>query len=188
MSRIRISKFHLDKIKYWILIVLVDCVLISCTPSGPSSEIIVFEGATLIIGDGTDPIENSVVVVQGDKFIKVGKKEEVTYPRNSQIIKLENQWLLPGFMDLHFHINDYEQQEVLTTLLQFGITTFRNTAATQEFGINLRDKIASSEILGPRMLTCGKLIDITGGFWSDSPSATGVSTIEEIPCRGEKAG
>jgi imidazolonepropionase-like amidohydrolase len=162
------------------LIILVIGTLISCVPPNPTNKIIVFEGATLIIGDGTDPIENSVVMVQEDRIINVAKKGEILYPSYSQIINLEGKWLLPGFMDLHFHINNQEQQEALNTLLQFGITTFRITAAAPEFGIELRDKIASGEVKGPRMFTCGKLIDITGGFWSDSPSAIGVATIEEM--------
>jgi imidazolonepropionase-like amidohydrolase len=162
------------------LIILAIGTLISCVPSEPSSKTIVFEGATLIIGDGTFPLENSVVMVQEDRIVNVAKKGEISYPSNSQIINLDGKWLLPGFMDLHFHINNQEQQEALTTLLQFGITTFRITAAAPEFGIELRDKIASGEVKGPRMFTCGKLIDITGGFWSDSPSAAGVATVEEM--------
>lgn len=139
-----------------------------------------FEGATLIIGDGSTPIESSVVIIENDKIIKVGRLGEIKYPEEAEIINLKDHWLLPGFMDLHFHINDLEQQEALSTLLQFGITTFRNTAATPKFGIELRDKIAAGEILGPRMFTTGELIDIAGGFWSNSPNAVGVETEKEI--------
>ncbi len=138
------------------------------------------EGATLIIGDGSAPIENSVVFIENGKISKVGRLGEIKYPRNAEILNLKNRWLLPGFMDLHFHINDIEQLETLSTLLQFGITTFRNTAATPEFGVELRDKIANGQIVGPRMFTTGELIDVTGGFWSNSPSAVGVETEEEI--------
>lgn len=163
---------------FFLLILVV--VLFGCNSQKSAKNIIVFEGATLIIGDGSAPLEKSAIVIENDKIIAVGRLGEVQYPENAEIISLKDRWLLPGFMDLHFHINTLEQQEALATLLQFGITTFRNTAATPEFGIELRDKIASGEIKGPRMFTSGELIDITGGFWSNTPSAVGVATEEEI--------
>ena len=170
----------MSKILSQIFIFIAVGLLVNCKTSNSSGNTIVFEGATLIVGDGSAPIENSVVYVEGNKIIKVGLMGETNYPENSKIINLKDHWLLPGFMDLHFHINNLEEQEALSTLLKFGITTFRNTAATPEFGIELRDKIASGEIKGPRMFTSGPLIDITGGFWSNSPGATGVATEEEM--------
>jgi imidazolonepropionase-like amidohydrolase len=154
--------------------------LFGCKSQNFAKNVTVFEGATLIIGDGSVPIERSVVVIENDIIIDVGRIGEINYSKDAKIINLDNQWLLPGFMNLHFHINNFEQQEALSTLLQFGVTTFRNTAAIPEFGIKLRDKIANGEIRGPRMFTSGELIDITNGFWSDSPGAVGVVTEEEI--------
>jgi imidazolonepropionase-like amidohydrolase len=171
---------YLNKIYSLSFLLILVVILIGCNSPNSTKNITVFEGATLIIGDGSAPIERSVVIIDNDKIIEVGRLGEVSYPKDAEIINLKERWLLPGFMDLHFHINDLEQQEALSTLLRFGITTFRNTAATPEFGIDLRDKIADGEIKGPRMLTSGKLIDIAGGFWSDSPSAVGVATVDEI--------
>ena len=164
----------------WTYLLIVLGTIIGCKPSDQSKSTVVFAGATLIIGDGSEPIKNSIVIVENDKIIEVGRIGENDYPKDAEIVNLKNRWILPGFMDLHFHINDLEQQQALTTLLQFGITTFRNTAASPEFGVELREKIATGEIKGPRMLTSGELIDITGGFWSDSPSSTGIETAEEM--------
>ena len=162
----------------WIALTII--LSVSCETNDQKSKTIVFEEATLVIGDGSKPIVNSVLILEGNRIIKVGKMGEFHYPKGSQIINLKNRWIVPGFMDLHFHINNLEQQQALTTLLQFGITTFRNTAAVPQFGIELREKIYSGEIKGPRMITCGPLIDIAGGFWAGSPEASEVSSIEEI--------
>lgn len=167
-------------------------ILIGCNSSTTTSNVTVFEGGTLIIGNGSAPVDNSVIIVEGDRILTAGKRGETKYPSGAKVVDLEGRWVLPGFMDLHLHINNKEHQdEVLSTLLQFGITTFRNTAASPEFGVELRDKIAAGEIEGPRMFTCGRLIDITGGFWSDSPSSVGVATVDEIKAevhRQAKAG
>jgi len=168
------------KIFHFLLSLILVVLLFGCRSQNSTKNVTVFEGATLIIGDGSEPIEKSVVIIENDKIIKVGRLGEINYPDQSEIINLDDRWLLPGFMDLHFHINNLEQQEALSTLLRFGITTFRNTAATPVFGIELRDKIANGEIKGPRMFASGPLIDITGGFWSNTPSAVGVATADEI--------
>ncbi len=161
-----------------ILIILVT--VICCKHSDQPQSVIVFKGATLITGDGSQPIKNSIVIVKDDKIIEVTKEGENDYPKDAEVISLENKWILPGFMDLHFHIMGAEQLEVLNTLLQFGVTTIRNAAASPEFGVELKEKLINGEIIGPRMLTAGELIDITGGFWSNSPNAIGVETVEEM--------
>ena len=89
-----------------ILIVL----LFGCKSSNTSRNVTIFEGATLIIGDGSEPIEKSVVIVENDKIIEVGRFGEISYPDESEIINLNDHWLLPGFMDLHFHINNLERR------------------------------------------------------------------------------
>ncbi len=152
----------------------------ACKPSVHTPHILVLKGATLIVGDGSAPIKNSIVVVQDDKIIEVSSDGQSQYLDKAEVINLDNRWILPGFMDLHFHIKDQEQLQALNTLLRFGITTFRNTETTPEFGVELREKIANGEIIGPRMFTAGKLIDVAGGFWSGLPNAADVSSVEEM--------
>ncbi len=45
----------------------------------------VIEGGTLIDGTGQDPREN-VLIIKGNKIKVVGKKGEVRYPPNAEII------------------------------------------------------------------------------------------------------
>ena len=173
-------KYRKIKITYLIFTCCIGFNLQNCKNTDKPIPSIVLENATIIIGDGSLPIENTVVVIKDGKIIKTGIVGQVEYSKNAKVLNLKGKWILPGFMNLHFHINTVEQEEVLKTLLQFGITTIRNAAATPEFGVQLRDKIRTSEIVGPRMLTAGELIDIKGGFWSDAPNAVGVETIEEM--------
>ncbi|MBI3264420.1 MAG: hypothetical protein HYZ58_14915, partial [Acidobacteria bacterium] len=39
-----------------------------------------FEGARLIVGDESAPIENSAFLVENNKFTKIGKKGELQVP------------------------------------------------------------------------------------------------------------
>ena len=48
-------------------------------PAG-SANITLFEGARLIVGDGSAPVENSAFLVEGDRFTRVGRKGAVQAP------------------------------------------------------------------------------------------------------------
>jgi len=49
------------------------------------------------------------VAIKGDRIIKVGSTEEITYliGKDTQIIYLEGKTVLPGFIDTHIHVADF---------------------------------------------------------------------------------
>ena len=64
----------------------------------------VFEGARLITGDGSPPIENSSFVVENTQFVQVGKRGDVQAPPNASRIDLAGKTVMPAKVDLHGHI------------------------------------------------------------------------------------
>jgi imidazolonepropionase-like amidohydrolase len=69
-----------------------------------STPVTVFEGARLITGDGSTPIENSVFVVEGTRFTRVGKRGEIAEPAGARRVDLTGKTVMPGKVDLHGHI------------------------------------------------------------------------------------
>src|SRR5512138_2056672 len=63
-----------------------------------------FEGARLITGDGTAPIENSVFVVENNRFTAVGRRGEVQIPAGATRVDLTGKTVMPTMVDLHGHI------------------------------------------------------------------------------------
>ena len=49
----------------------------SQAPAPAATDVTVFEGARLIVGDGAAPIENAVFVVENDRFVQVGRAGDV---------------------------------------------------------------------------------------------------------------
>jgi imidazolonepropionase-like amidohydrolase len=64
---------------------------------------VVYEGATLITGDGRAPIENSAFVVQNDRFTQVGRKGAVKGPAGATHVDLTGKTVMPGKVDTHGH-------------------------------------------------------------------------------------
>src|SRR5437773_1368016 len=62
-----------------------------------------FEGARLIVGDGSAPIENSAFVVQNGKFTSVGRRGQVQAPAGAARVDLSGKTVMPALINLHTH-------------------------------------------------------------------------------------
>ncbi len=63
-----------------------------------------FEGARLIVGDGTEPIENAAFLVEGDSFTWVGASADRDAPRGATRVDLSGMTVIPALIDGHNHI------------------------------------------------------------------------------------
>ena len=63
----------------------------------------VFEGARLITGDGSAPIENSAFVVTNDRITQIGRRGEVTVPPGAKRVDISGKTVMPTMVDLHGH-------------------------------------------------------------------------------------
>ena len=71
----------------------------------PQSDISVFEGARLIVGDGSAPIEDAVILIEADRFLRVGRRSEVEIPAGSTRVDLTGRTVIPALIDTHTHLS-----------------------------------------------------------------------------------
>ena len=69
-----------------------------------TTGVTVFEGARLITGDGSAPIEGSAFIVQNDQFTRVGRRNELQVPAGAVRVDLTGKTVMPAKVDLHGHI------------------------------------------------------------------------------------
>ena len=69
-----------------------------------SGGVTVYEGARLIVGDGSAPIENSAFVVQGNRFTDVGRRGQVKVPAGAARVDLSGKTVMPAIVDAHTHM------------------------------------------------------------------------------------
>ena len=64
----------------------------ACSPraadQAPPAGVTVFEGARLITGDGSAPIDNSAFIVQNGQFTQVGRRGELQAPAGATHVDL----------------------------------------------------------------------------------------------------
>lgn len=63
-----------------------------------------FEGARLIVGDASAPIENSALLVEGDWVVRVGRRGEIDAPSGAALVDLTGKTLMPALVSTHVHV------------------------------------------------------------------------------------
>jgi imidazolonepropionase-like amidohydrolase len=125
--------------------------------------------------------KEQTIVVEGNKIIQLQKGYIQPTGENTTVIDLKNKTVLPGFIDMHVHIeNEYNATSYINqfvdndadtaydaalyaqrTLLA-GFTTVRDMGGSG-VNVSLRDAIAAGKVPGPRIFTAEKAIGTTGG-------------------------
>jgi imidazolonepropionase-like amidohydrolase len=64
-----------------------------------------FEGARLIVGDGSAPIENGTLVIDGTKIVQAGRAADVRVPAGATRMNLAGKTVMPAIIDTHVHLS-----------------------------------------------------------------------------------
>ena len=90
------------------LVVVVGLPYMACSGTEPQAPaltgVTAFEGARLISGDGSAPIEDSVFIVEKDRFTEVGRRVEVEVPAGVVRVDLTGKTVMPAKVDMHGHL------------------------------------------------------------------------------------
>jgi imidazolonepropionase-like amidohydrolase len=70
----------------------------------PAPGITVFEGARLITGDGSAPIDNAAFIVSGNRFTQVGRAGQLQVPAGARRVDLRGKTVMPAIIDTHTHL------------------------------------------------------------------------------------
>ncbi len=117
------------------------------------TTVIALVGATLIDGNGGEPVTNSLVIVRNEKVEFVGKAGEVEIPKDAEVIDAKGLTLLPGLIDAHYH--NEESLDMATLFLSHGITSARDPGAW----IEAYDSVRATGKSLPRLFLTGPHIN-----------------------------
>ena len=135
----------------WIALFLLLAVVGGLTSAqSQQAPALVIEGGTLIDGNGGTPVQDSVVVIQGNKITSVSRKGQVQrYPANAWIIKADGKYVLPGLFDSQNSYSWYFGE----AMLNHGITSTIDVGTTGETAVPYRDAVFHDKVRGPRAFT-----------------------------------
>jgi imidazolonepropionase-like amidohydrolase len=68
------------------------------------TAVTVFEGARLIVGDGSAPVADAAFIVENGRFTAVGRKGQVKVPAGAARVDLTGKTVMPAIVDAHKHL------------------------------------------------------------------------------------
>lgn len=142
---------------YRIILIVATAALPLLTALRAQGKLLVLDNVRVIDGTGAAPIERGRVLIEGDRIVRVGRAQDVDAPRGAETIDLAGRTIMPGLIDLHFHIEN--DPRLALRQLSHGITSFRDPGQWNEKFVKLREMIAADRLPGPRIFTTGPHID-----------------------------
>lgn len=144
-----------------LLFILSAFSFLSCTAQQTTDnrvKEIVFSNVNIIPMDKNEVLANRDVVVKNGVIVSIGPTSKLKYSKDAMVIDAKGKYLLPGLAEMHAHVppvDDLEpMKDVLTLFALNGVTTIRGMLGHPRH-IELRSKIQSGEIMGPRFITSG---------------------------------
>jgi imidazolonepropionase-like amidohydrolase len=155
------------------------CGMMVCLAIAPLAQAqrVAMVGGTLVDGTLSDPIRDSVILIEGQRIVAVGTVKTLPVPADATVISTEGMTVLPGLWDMHVHLMinghaDYDHwdktypaqfRDVIMPssakqLLLAGVTGARDLGGPLEDSIAVRDAINSGRIPGPTLFVSGPFI------------------------------
>jgi imidazolonepropionase-like amidohydrolase len=152
-------------------------VVLACVPLVEAAERTALVGGTLVDGTLSDPISNSVILIEGQRIVAVGTVDSLPVPADAKVISTEGMTVLPGLWDMHVHLmlnghSDYAYWDKTyppqfgsvimpasaKQLLMAGVTGARDLGGPLEESVAVRDAISKGTIPGPTLFVSGPFI------------------------------
>jgi len=144
------------------------------------TDTLILRNARVVDGRGVRAERADVLIAEG-RFRRIGG--EIARPDGADELDVAGRTITPGLMNAHSHIcldgtspdpetvlreetpatNAVRSAARLRTILASGVTAIRDVGAPWGVDIALRRMVEAGEIPGPRMVTSGRNICMTGG-------------------------
>ncbi len=138
--------------------------------------------ATLVVGNAlvysspsAAPLRGGVIVIRDGVIAQVGPAADIDIPAGAQTLDARGGAVVYGFQNSHIHFSEpqwsrgtAQQAETLSRQFEamytrFGFTTVVDVGSSLEDARAIRDRVASGNVVGPRVLTAGIPLYPAGG-------------------------
>ncbi len=119
------------------------------------TTIVLYEGARLILGNDSAPIENGAFAVDNGQFVAVGPAGAVSVPDNAARVDLSGMTVMPAIVDAHVHMSTTRDDliEDLMARGRYGVGAAISMGSdTEGAPLDLRDEVIPG---AARFLTAG---------------------------------
>jgi imidazolonepropionase-like amidohydrolase len=137
---------------------------------GSGATVTVFEGARLIVGDGSASIEDAVFVVESGRFTHAGQRSDVEIPGGATRVDLSGKTVMPAIVNAHIHLASTREDRTdqLQHMAYYGAGVVVSLGLDSgDVPFEMRDEMVTD---GARSLTAGRGITSPEPGRSEVPS------------------
>lgn len=161
--------------------------------SGSGVPPIVLLGARIYTSPFQSPIGNGVVIIRDGKIAAAGNRAQVLIPEGMGILDCSGMTIMAGFQNSHVHFSETKwndaaklSAEQVTNQLRdmftrYGFTTVVDLGSYLQNTEELRDRIDSGEVVGPRILTAGSPLYPPNGVPYYVKSSLPPEIVKQLP-------
>src|SRR5690242_3699115 len=168
-----------NRAQKWVVLFIFLGALVAVPRAGAQAKTqrVVLKGARLIDGTGRPAIENSVLVIEGDRVVAAGKAGAVSIPKDAMVQDVTGKTIMPALINLHGHLGlstngadsiagHYTQENVVKQLnkyLSYGVATVASLGQDEDEIYKVRDAQHEGTLGGARLYTAGRgFLEYTG--------------------------
>jgi imidazolonepropionase-like amidohydrolase len=140
--------------------VLLAAALSIVAQRAPSEPLLLVDVHVVDVVGGTLLRDRSVLVDDG-RIVRIAAAEELEAPAGATVVQGGGRYLVPGLVDAHVHLRETDEDELLLLYLAHGVTTVQSMHGGPH-QLALRARVASGEVLGPRIVTTGPTTSMLG--------------------------
>lgn len=165
-------------------VVLVALVVLTACMRAPAVESdLALAGVTVIDLETGELLPDRTILVDDGRIVAVGSRAELAAADGAQVVDGDGLYLIPGLWDTHVH-SAANTDWHFPLLVAHGITSVRNLHTTVDTSLALtqavKRRLGSGELLGPRFLANGGVVDGSPPVWPGS-------VVAETPEEGRAA-
>ena len=125
---------------------------------------IAFTGAKIITMNGEEIIEGGTLLVEENKIKAIGKRDEITIPKDYLVVDVSGKVIMPGLIDTHAHLNAFryglspQKEWPYYANLAYGITSTHDPSSHSEMSLSQSEMVKAGNMVGPRIFSTGTIL------------------------------
>jgi imidazolonepropionase-like amidohydrolase len=123
-----------------------------------SAPILVIKNVTIIDGTGASPNPDMAIVIKAGRIADIASSKNLKTPKGAKVINAKGKYAIPGLWDMHIHLKN-STASALPVFIANGVTSVRDMVGGFDELSEIRGKVETGEITGPRIKFSGPSLE-----------------------------